>query len=405
MASAGVPRYVLDILGVLEAAGHRAVLVGGCVRDLLRGVRPADWDVATGAQPEQVMALFKRTVPTGLQHGTVSVLSGKRCVEVTTFRLDGDYLDSRRPERVTFVSDLSCDLSRRDFTINAMAMEAGGGLTDPFGGRADLENKIVRSVGPPEKRFGEDALRMLRALRFSAVLGFEIEAHTYAAIDQLSFLVRNVSAERVSAEVTKILLSPRPAVAASALKLGLLDAYLENSRPQLMHTGRINGVPRRLAERWCGFCALLMKSGAVSDCAAFLRSLRLDKKTIAACTSGIQTALDSPLPPDGVSWKRILRDCGLSGAHCAAAAWDCLLGGGARPALLSVLASGECWTLGMLKMSGGQLVEMGFSQGEELGLVLHRLLEHVFAFPQDNTPEILASLAAGFLPDGPRLHP
>ena len=269
MSTAGVARYALDILKTLQAAGHEAVLVGGCVRDLLRGVRPADWDISTSALPAQVTALFKRTVPTGLQHGTVSVLSGTHCVEVTTFRVDGAYLDGRRPEEVNFITDLTSDLSRRDFTINAMAMTPDGDIIDPFDGRGDLAKKIVRCVGNPEKRFSEDALRMLRALRFSAVLGFDIEPDTLAAIDRLSPLARAVSAERVNAEVSKILLSPRPAAAAKVLSLGLLDAYLDRSRPEIAHAGRINGVPRRLAERWCGFCALLMKAGAISDCAVF----------------------------------------------------------------------------------------------------------------------------------------
>ena len=171
------------MLEALEAAGCEAWCVGGCVRDLRLGRTPGDWDVTTNALPEQTLALFKdRAIPTGLQHGTVTVRTPERAVEITTFRRDGDYRDHRRPEQVTFTTSLEEDLSRRDFTVNAMAMDLRGTFQDPFGGTVDLEAGILRCVGEPERRFREDALRVMRGMRFSAVLGFELEEETAAAL-------------------------------------------------------------------------------------------------------------------------------------------------------------------------------------------------------------------------------
>ena len=166
--------------------GYEAYLVGGCVRDMLLGREPGDWDITTSAKPEEVKAVFRRTVDTGIKHGTVTVMMGKEGYEVTTFRIDGDYTDGRHPDSVTFTPDLIEDLKRRDFTINAMAYNRDRGLVDAFGGRKDLEDGVIRCVGAAEERFTEDALRILRAIRFSAQLGFEIEEHTENAIKNCS---------------------------------------------------------------------------------------------------------------------------------------------------------------------------------------------------------------------------
>ncbi len=204
------PKYVLDILCALGRAGHSAALAGGCVRDSLLGRRPNDWDVASSARPEEVLALFPRCVPTGLRHGTVTVLSRGGAVEVTSFRAEGAYSDHRRPDSVAFGCSLEEDLARRDLTVNAMAMDAAGNVTDPFGGRADLERRLLRCVGAPERRFSEDALRMLRTVRFSAQLGFGVEAETLRAVRELAPLAASLSAERVRDELIKTLRSPRP---------------------------------------------------------------------------------------------------------------------------------------------------------------------------------------------------
>ena len=200
------PPEVKSVLQRLGEAGYEAYAVGGCVRDLLLGKKPEDYDLATSALPEQVMALFPGySVPTGLQHGTVTVRAGQRAMEVTTFRTEHGYMDHRHPDCVRFTRRLEEDLGRRDFTINAMAMDTEGGLTDLFGGREDLRCGVIRAVGDPGKRFEEDALRILRALRFASVLGFSIEKATDAAIETKREGLHYIAAERIREEMTKLL--------------------------------------------------------------------------------------------------------------------------------------------------------------------------------------------------------
>ena len=201
-----IPREVCVVLQTLERAGHEAYAVGGCVRDILMGKAPHDWDVTTSALPQETMALFDHfAIPTGLQHGTVTVRSGGLSCEVTTFRTDGDYPDHRHPAAVTFTRSLREDLARRDLTVNAMAMDVRGTLHDPFGGQADIRRRILRCVGEPERRFQEDALRILRTLRFSATLGFVIGEDTHRALRAQCGDLRYVAAERVREELTKLL--------------------------------------------------------------------------------------------------------------------------------------------------------------------------------------------------------
>lgn len=196
------------LLKKLESAGFEAYIVGGCVRDTLLGREVNDYDITTNALPEQTMAVFPelKVVPTGLKHGTVTVIHNDMPFEVTTFRVDGSYSDSRRPDSVTFTASLEEDLTRRDFTVNAMAMDVRGELCDPFGGRADLQSHIIRCVGDPEKRFREDALRIMRAVRFASTLGFEIEEHTSAAALELRGLLDNISRERCRDELSKMIM-------------------------------------------------------------------------------------------------------------------------------------------------------------------------------------------------------
>ena len=192
-----LPVNVMQIISALELAGHEAFIVGGCVRDAARGVEPTDWDIATSALPERVKALFSRTFDTGIAHGTVTVLQDGQPFEVTTYRIDGEYLDARRPETVTFASEIEEDLSRRDFTINAVAYNPRRGFVDPFDGRGDISRGLIKCVGDAKKRFGEDALRMLRAVRFSAVLDFRVDDDAIFAISALRKNLANISAERI----------------------------------------------------------------------------------------------------------------------------------------------------------------------------------------------------------------
>lgn len=201
-----IPGQVKDVMERLERAGFEAWCVGGAVRDMLLGRAAEDWDVTTSALPEDVLALFGAdAVPTGLQHGTVTI-GGGRGVEVTTFRRDGDYLDNRHPEHVEFTSSLEEDLARRDYTVNAIALDLRGTLRDPFGGRADLEKGILRAVRDPGERFREDALRIMRGLRFASKLGFQIEEATAAAMRECAPLLSNIAVERLYVELTGLLL-------------------------------------------------------------------------------------------------------------------------------------------------------------------------------------------------------
>lgn len=202
-----IPQYALEILTRLEAAGHDSYIVGGCVRDSIMGMTPHDYDVTTSALPQETERIFSgyRVIETGLKHGTVTVLSGGNPIEITTFRVDGKYKDGRHPQNVTFTSSIRDDLSRRDFTMNGIAYSPVHGKIDPFGGEEDISNKIIRSIGDPDRRFGEDALRILRGLRFASVLGFEIESETARSIRKNYRLLKNVSAERIFSELKKLL--------------------------------------------------------------------------------------------------------------------------------------------------------------------------------------------------------
>ena len=223
-----VPASVLDVLSRLKEHGFQAFLVGGCVRDMVCGMEPSDYDVATSALPDDIERLFRRVVPTGKQHGTMTVLTAGRPVEVTTFRTEGAYLDGRRPSSVAFHGSIEDDLSRRDFTINAMAYDPiAGELRDPFGGQRDLAAGIIRCVGDPDSRFREDGLRPLRAVRFSAVLGFAIDPATQVAIPRSLSTFRKIAVERIREEFCKLLLSTRPASGIELLRsTGLLQAFL-----------------------------------------------------------------------------------------------------------------------------------------------------------------------------------
>ncbi len=234
-----LPKNVKEIITTLAQAGFEGYAVGGCVRDTLLGKEPDDWDITTNASPLQVKALFYKTIDTGIQHGTVTVLMGRETYEVTTYRIDGEYEDSRHPKEVTFTSNLLEDLKRRDFTINAMAYNDKSGIVDAFGGIQDLEQKIIRCVGNANERFTEDALRMMRAVRFSGQLGYEIEKKTGQAIKQLAPTLSKISAERICTELTKLMISPHPEYLENAYLLGMTKVFLPEF-DAIMETGQNN---------------------------------------------------------------------------------------------------------------------------------------------------------------------
>lgn len=368
------PKYVIHILNTLERSGYEARLVGGCVRDTLLHRRPNDWDVATAAAPEAVTELFERTVPTGIRHGTVTVLYGGSACEVTTYRVEGAYSDHRRPDSVRFTSRLEEDLSRRDFTINAMAMDASLALTDPFGGREDLSRRLIRCVGAARERFTEDALRMLRAVRFAAQLDFALDSAALEAIAGCAPLCSALSPERVAAELRAVLASRDPDMVWLMADLGLLNAWLTPRKGERTHLG---ALPR--CARLAHFCSDLSRCGSITSTETFLRSLRMDSRSVKICSAAAEI-----LASGSRDYKRLLRDYGE----------DAVLASYPKSRRLrAVLRSGECWSLASLAITGGELAALGYA-GRELGEELRRLLEHVIDCPEDNRPEILCKLAS-----------
>jgi len=361
-------------------------------------------------------------------------------VEVTTFRTESGYSDGRRPEHVEFVTCLDQDLSRRDFTINAMAVSCDGEILDPFNGLADIEGRLIRCVGDPDTRFGEDGLRMFRALRLSAQLGFAIEQETQRAISANAGLAEAISAERVRVEMEKTLMSVLPGTVGQMIGAGLLDRYLDekfsmevgdqagnteyqdtHSRYQAGNTdcfsqqGKIRqgfewitALPSVTAMRWCAFCAVLLEERLITSVPGFLRTMRLDSKTVQICSRALSI---SGLPEERVEIKRLLVLYGEDAVRCAAV----VSGAGDRIAsrarndgyegLVSrvterlqkveeIITSGECYSLSGLAVNGSDLIAHGHSPGKELGETLKKLLCHVVEHPEDNVREILLMRSA-----------
>lgn len=277
LPEAEVPTAVAEVVRTLQGAGHASYLVGGCVRDLLRGKTPKDWDVATAARPEQVQACFRRVLPTGLQHGTVTVLLRGQQVEVTTFRSEGLYLDGRRPSEVRFETDVREDLGRRDFTINAMAWDpVSRELVDPYEGRLDLERRRVRCVGAPAERFGEDGLRALRAVRFATVLDFALDPPTQAAIAETLPVFRKLARERITEEVRKILGSERVARGLALLReTGLTGVILPALEDGPAIDAAVAQVPPELEVRLAAWLGL---AGGPERLPEHLAHLKLPRK-------------------------------------------------------------------------------------------------------------------------------
>lgn len=366
---AALPEYILKILTTLESEGE-AYLVGGCIRDCLLCRPVHDWDICTSLPPERVRVLFPHTVPTGIRHGTITVLQDGKAVEVTTYRTDGAYLDHRRPETVSFGSSLEEDLERRDFTVNAMAMDRRGMIVDLFGGQEDLERRLLRCVGDPMARFSEDALRIFRAVRFAAQLGFSIEPETKRALQACSVFCESLSAERVRDEVEKILCSERPEKIGSLSKLGVLRRFgLFSEAPWQM----LRDVPPERAVRWA---MLYRLSPRLS-----LRALRLDRDTIRLCEGAYRCRGDLQNP---VSIKKHLAALGASPVLCAAEIE------GSRASVEKVLSSGECITLRDLSVGGTDFPGV---RGPALGALLQALLSHVWEHPSHNTRDFLLRYA------------
>lgn len=354
--------------------------MGGCVRDLLLGRVPGDWDVTTNALPEQVINLFEETVATGVKHGTVTVILEKEQIEVTTFRAEAGYSDGRHPDKVRFDATLEEDLSRRDFTINAMALGGDGTIIDSFGGQEDLKNGIIRCVGDPVRRFEEDGLRMFRAIRFGAQLGFELTQGTIAAIQTCAGGAEHIAAERVRVEVEKTLCSDRPAFAVQFFSLGLMACWTNGCPAELSGLSHLPAVPML---RWAALCARLMAGRCIESPGAFLRELKLDGATIRACAAGWELWQEG-VPRDDAGWRKALSLYGADSCR-AAAVMD---GEDALVQIEAVLAEKPCVRVEQLALSGKELFHMGL-RGPQIGLAQRYLLEHVLDDPDENRTERL----------------
>ena len=415
LARARFPEPVLDVLRTLGAAGHRSWLVGGAVRDLLlhRRRAAADFDVATPARPEQVASLFSRVIPTGVEHGTVTVLSRGEPVEVTTFRGEGAYRDGRRPESVTFLTELEEDLARRDFTMNALAFDPlGREFRDPFGGRADLRRRRVRAVGDPAARFGEDGLRAMRAVRFVSQLGFELDPATRRAVPGALPVVQRVAVERITDELSKLLVARGAAAAVRLLRAtGLLGVVLPKLAAlpggQLDHAVAVMGfAPPELAAR---LAALLHRLGP-DEAPGALAGLRLARaasdEALALvrafpCRRRDGTGLPGPEPAGirrwlaGVESGRTAALLGLAAAEARALR----PGRRARAAaqvrslkarVLAVLRRSPPLSVRDLALDGRQVaLELGTEPGPLVGEALRHLLDRVLDHPEENEAERL----------------
>ena len=435
-----LPGPVQSVLQALEKAGFEAAVVGGAVRDALRGEAPGDWDVATSARPAQVQAALSgwRVEGTGLRHGTVTAVVDGMPVEVTTYREDGAYSDHRRPDEVRFTGSLAEDLARRDFTINAMAWSPRRGLVDPFGGRADLARGLVRCVGEPARRFSEDALRILRALRFAAVYDMQIEPATEAALDAHKALLRAVSAERVQAELAKLLCG-KAAGRVLTQYAGVLAAVLPEVRPMFgfdqknphhdrdvwAHTAAVvDGVPPRPALRWA---ALLHDSGkpacfsqdaqgvghfyghaekSVAIAQGVLERLRFSHALRGEVLALVQRH-DAPLVPQSRAVRRLLRRMGEAGARDLIALHEADALGQApssrarletyrqvRDILDELVAQNACFSLRSLAVNGRDMLALGL-EGPQIGKALAACLDEVTGERLPNERAALLRFARG----------
>lgn len=379
------------IVEQLEKAGYEAYVVGGCVRDALMGIPPKDWDITTSAQPEEVKRVFSKTFDTGIKHGTVSIRYEHETYEVTTYRIDGTYTDHRRPDAVSFTSKLYEDLARRDFTINAMAYHPSRGLIDYFEGQQDLREGRIRCVGKATERFEEDALRMLRAIRFAARLRFTIEEATLQAIQIKAAGLAHVSRERVADELSKTLLCEEPEGLRLIVSSGLYPYICQTFRKQPKPRIDFDAPARVASQKPLRWAALLYPMGSEAA-GQVLRELKFDNATYHDVVHLLRYR-EAALPQTGRSMRFFLHELGTEYFEpLCALKWAT---GQDEP---EVLASGwkifeaerhQCVTLPQLAVSGRDLIGAGAQTGKELGIALNRLLELVLELPEMNERERL----------------
>lgn len=450
-----LPAAVTSIIERLETAGYEAYAVGGCVRDMLLSREPNDWDITTSASPQQVKQVFRKTVDTGIEHGTVTVVMEHENYEVTTYRVDGVYLDGRHPSGVTFTASLSEDLKRRDFTINAMAFHPKRGLIDLYNGREDLAQGVIRCVGTARERFSEDALRILRAFRFAAQLGFSIDEETLAAAQELAANLELISKERIAAELVKLLTSDHPEEFMNMYEAGVTKFFLpeftacmETEQNTPFHSFNVGVHTMRVvcgvrADRVLRLAALLHdiakpKTKTVDEngrahfyyhaklgakmAEGILRDLKFDNDTIRRVTHLIEYHDDRKIygadeqtagTKDERGRRRIRRAMNRIGSEDFPLLLELMRADAngkleepnegtllamkglddAERYYSEILAAGECVSLKDLKITGRDLIAMGYTPGPGLGEKLNELLLAVVDDPSLNTREALTERA------------
>lgn len=404
-----MPKGAEFIIQSLEKSGFEAYIVGGCVRDAVLGREPEDWDITTSARPEEVKSIFRTTVDTGIEHGTVTVLLPKdetgeevRSFELTTFRIDGEYEDSRHPKRVSFTSSLTEDLARRDFTINAMAYHMDMGLIDPFSGMIDLENKTLRAVGKAEERFKEDALRMMRGIRFSAQLNFSLEEDCFMGMRKLKENLGKVSKERIAVELWKLLASEHPEKVEMLFSTGL-SPYITRDFPKIGEAGIPILIPEAPKEKILRFGLFLrnvpMYAGKI------LRELKLDRMTIDGASRFAKLFSENEVENPYALRKRIASD-GMKMTRDFYAMQEAILkkkeNSESDRIYLAVLQERvewlkeiekrqDCVSFSEMQLGGKDLISLGVSPGKALGELLHYAFDYVLHYPSENDKEKLIS--------------
>lgn len=435
-----LPEKVKYIINTITKAGYEAYAVGGCIRDSILGRDPDDWDITTSASPGQIKELFRHTIDTGIKHGTVTVMREGEGFEVTTYRIDGEYEDGRHPREVTFTSSLMEDLRRRDFTINAMAYNEKEGLVDAFGGIEDIRGGVIRCVGSPLERFSEDALRIMRAVRFSAQLGYRIEEETTAAIRRLAPSLKNISAERIQTELVKLLVSDHPDYLETAYETGITKAVLpefdicmetpQNNPHHCYSVGghilkTLGGVRPHRALRLAMLFHDMGKPGCLSTdkngvshfyghqeaseklAGGILRRLKFDNDTIVLVKKLVRYH-DCPIEPTHRGVRRAVMKMGeevfplllevkradlLAQSLYQREEKECGLSQVGR-IYREIMEKRQCVCLKNLAVNGNDLIrEAGMKPGRELGGILSALLDLVVENPDCNTREILLEQA------------
>lgn len=435
-----LPDKVKKIIDTLISAGYEAYAVGGCVRDSILGRIPDDWDITTSAKPHEVKALFPRTIDTGIEHGTVTVMLDKEGFEVTTYRIDGEYEDARHPKEVIFTPNLTEDLKRRDFTINAMAYNDRDGLIDVFDGIGDIERRVIRAVGKPTERFTEDALRIMRAIRFSAQLGYTIEAKTREAITGLAPNLRHISAERIQVELVKLAVSPHPEKLRDAYDMRVTNVILpeldkamrtEQNNPHHCYSvgeHTIHAMQEVAADKVLRLTMLFHDLGKpetqstdekgidhfyghalISEqiARAVLRRLKFDNDTTDKVTRLVKLHDYKPdLTPRSI--RRSIRKVGedifiqwIAVQRADVAAQSDYQRGEKNKRIAQmetiykkILEEDNCVSLKALAVTGRDLMDAGIAPGREIGVILNELLELVLDAPELNTKEYLMSVVA-----------